>query len=1196
MSFNDEIFIDSQFLPSLDEEFLSSLSEQQEREIYARISALDINENPIELIEGRVTGGSINIDGSSTVRRSCSLNMVSENIDINDFYWSIKTKFKLEIGLRNNLINEFSVENGYPEIVWFKQGTFLISSFNTSISTTSASISISGKDKMCLLNGEFGGQLFASIDFGTEEIKTSKMVAVSAADLQNNSEVLMARQNYVQNFTAPDTALVPLARNLEYVFILDNDTDTVAGKYYQYKGQYKYIVGDEQNLATIRQKKIYTRYDLIQTPDDLFTEIGTITDQEEFDENKDNLYYELDEGYHYYVPELANTPSAERVYYQIKEIFLLEYEYTKDKIPIVKIIKEAVHAYANEPYHNIIINDLSPYGLEQLSYTGDKTIYFIRPASGPNDSDTYSDIYLAQADPAKRRKILFTDPNNLTQTIETTLEEAETTGKFQFDKLEEAISGADTDSTVFSFKNAPAAHQGTYCAAAVKTEEDAGYRLTPLVYPDDLISSIGETITSILDKIKNFLGNFEYFYDTDGRFIFQRKRTYVDVSWDQITDNNDESYVNYVNSDRKKFAFNFEDNKLVTAISHSPTLTNVRNDFIVWGKRETTSGAEVPIHARYAIDKKPEWYKALDGTTYTTSEDLAIELLRINPDEKTPDARVLVIQNFELEYPAPDGFARPQKDPQRFTFGPGWWEIRDWYRYYTLLRGEEPTGTIKFYSRNDDTGCVNVSTIDGNYAGNQISKVWLVEILNNNTRNYGHGFGAYTPNNSRLCTFYTSAYNDQGNLVHTPTSRQEYFHAPYSGCSDNHTYLYFLDRINKGATKSVYFYNPQFDYGSGLDINEYVMEIIENGNGGNWLQNNHIKIVDWREIIYQMALDYFAAQGCSYTNPVYLCNYERVVQNNQVTINTVEDELTDPDHFLYEVGQRNPWHYPTGYTGYEQYYTDMQGFWRELYNPDYEPEAIYSTGGYTNIEVPTQTEGLNNVYKTWNASQITDYNIQYYFNAETHPQLQYSNALDNDVVTKYNNHRRLPTDKSLYWNINVFENPSALNFWIDFLDSEAELAQFSVKAISDRTKVINDDKIKAIVYKDIPGIIFYGDPGERTFAEDKEFVDLHKEIASKSGYVFCQLSKGFAQYFHISYRGTSAKNKIDDLIYQYGYCIENVTLTTIPIYYLEPNTRIYVSDPRININGEYFVNRLSIPLTYNGTMSITAIKAPERLY
>jgi hypothetical protein len=49
---------------------------------------------------------------------------------------------------------------------------------------------------------------------------------------------------------------------------------------------------------------------------------------------------------------------------------------------------------------------------------------------------------------------------------------------------------------------------------------DIGYRLTNLKYDGDLINSIGESLTSIFDKIKKMLGEFEYFYDLDGRFVF----------------------------------------------------------------------------------------------------------------------------------------------------------------------------------------------------------------------------------------------------------------------------------------------------------------------------------------------------------------------------------------------------------------------------------------------------------------------------------------------------------------------------------------------------------------------------------------------------------------------------------------------------------------------------------------------------
>jgi hypothetical protein len=57
--------------------FLSKLDKCKNKTIYARITALQFNETPIEYIEGRVTQGSINIDGDSAVRRTCSLSMIA---------------------------------------------------------------------------------------------------------------------------------------------------------------------------------------------------------------------------------------------------------------------------------------------------------------------------------------------------------------------------------------------------------------------------------------------------------------------------------------------------------------------------------------------------------------------------------------------------------------------------------------------------------------------------------------------------------------------------------------------------------------------------------------------------------------------------------------------------------------------------------------------------------------------------------------------------------------------------------------------------------------------------------------------------------------------------------------------------------------------------------------------------------------
>jgi hypothetical protein len=67
------------------------------------------------------------------------------------------------------------------------------------------------------------------------------------------------------------------------------------------------------------------------------------------------------------------------------------------------------------------------------------------------------------------------------------------------------------------------------------------------------------------------------------------------------------------------------------------------------------------------------------------------------------------------------------------------------------------------------------------------------------------------------------------------------------------------------------------------------------------------------------------------------------------------------------------------------------------------------------------------------------------------------------------------------------------------------------------------------------------------------------------------------------------------LIYSHGYCIDSATISTIPIYYLEPNTRIYIHDEETNLDGDYVISKITLPLNYNGVMSITATKAVENV-
>lgn len=834
--------------PLLDKQFLIDLSEKKDRILFARITSLTHEEKPVEYIEGKVTDGSINIDGASAVRRTCSLSMVAKEVNINSFYWGLSNKFTLELGLQND------INSNYEDIIWFPMGMYIITNFSTALTAYNYNINISGKDKMCMLNGDVGGALPHSTDFGVKE------------------------------------------------------------------------------------------------------------------------YYD-------------------------KTTNITTYE----KVLIKEIIREAVQHFGNELPQNIIINDIEECGVEIIEYKGDEPLYLyfnktdgiVENLSFGNQEIIINEKQMSINNAIKDNLIIF---DNFTEDLVETNEKP----------TEITFPGDNVKYTLIQLI------YGSIC----------GYRETDLVYAGELISAVGESITSMLDKVVNMLGQFEYFYDLDGRFIFQKKAIYLDSVWNDL--DIDEEIGHYNTS---TYDYSFTNSNLITAFNNNPNLLNVRNDFTVWGTRKGTGDVEIPIHMRYAIDKKPTIY----------------------------------------------------------------------YSFRHLLNEDE---------------------------------VW----------------------------------ND-GNPI-------EYSSEDY----------------------------------------------------------------DWRELIYQMALD-----------------YRRCYHN---------------DDFLYYLSKYNP-QYPTGKTGYEQYYIDMEGFWRQLYDPtkgqgykdeqkllqaeeaeEYEKkingdknsedenEKIGAYGQLKNandklVELTLDEQGT--VYE--NISDAEDQakyakeqidleieEIKFYYdtkislitedrNSDAYQKkleeledareisvtnlknksseinkaltafktaFKNYNVLISAAENQFNYYQSLidaeeaSWDDDTYWSRIVIDNPSELLFWFDFLDGG--LAQFANYAIGNRPKPEKDDDVKTIIYSDIPNVIF------KTSGIDKDY-------EREPGYTYISIPQYMYNVFTISSMSKSAKEAIDDMLYKYGYCNESVNISTIPIYFLEPNARIYVRDDNSGINGEYIIDKISIPLTNNGTMSITAIKA-----
>lgn len=133
--------------------------------------------------------------------------------------------------------------------------------------------------------------------------------------------------------------------------------------------------------------------------------------------------------------------------------------------------------------------------------------------------------------------------------------------------------------------------------------EDAGYRLVDFTYPGELILDARDTVTDLLDKITTVLGNYEYFYDLDGRFVFQEIKNYLNTG-SPLDELSEEDYTKSYNN--AKFMYSLTDLDTTTAITRNPNFDNIKNDFYVWGKRTTSNDVEVDIRYHLAIDTKPD--------------------------------------------------------------------------------------------------------------------------------------------------------------------------------------------------------------------------------------------------------------------------------------------------------------------------------------------------------------------------------------------------------------------------------------------------------------------------------------------------------------------------------------------------------------------------------------------------------------
>ena len=241
-----------------------------------------------------------------------------------------------------------------------------------------------------------------------------------------------------------------------------------------------------------------------------------------------------------------------------------------------------------------------------------------------------------------------------------------------------------------------------------------------------------------------------------------------------------------------------------------------------------------------------------------------------------------------------------------------------------------------------------------------------------------------------------------------------------------------------------------------------------------------------------------------------------------------------------------------------------------------------------NASILSSAEDINKIQKQI-TDKITDLNLLKYRLNIIEPSRKknqkdldkYKNYYDNLSNILNNFKKQNFSDDYIYWNKNIIQDPSQLDYWLEFLDNDSELSKYFITNIGLRTYVMENQNIESIYLKNIPQIIYYNEN------DDINMI--------KTGYKYLQM-KDLDSLFYNSSQGISAKNQIDELLYEHSYASEEISVNIVPIYYLEPNTRILIYDKLSHINGEYIITKITQQLGYNQTMSFTASKTPQRLY
>ena len=581
-----------------DTSFLKELDKYNNKFYYVKIIVLDMDEKPIRAIEGRVEpGSSLNIDGSSAVRRTCSLSFVAleEENDLTDIdnLLSINKKVKIEVGIKNSFSNKYD-----NDIFWFPQGIFVVTEPDISHSESGCSISITCKDKMALLNGECGGNLPASVTFHEYDQVLGELDVITWPSDPNSYTVY--------HFNSPVS--------------LNGETS----EYWQWSKTKSFFVSSEEMIGEIVQEPNLI-YDIIQTlvcnyggesiDKIIINDVPLEIKQLVRNISGGSIFYNASTSEYSMDQNLVVDTSGNWVEFQPDEdcgYIYTDFVYPGELVSgigenICSVLDEIKDTLGNYEYFydidgNFVFQEIKNYlNVSYLPVSMAKTVVPLSYTSPVFNN------HLAGIDniPTNQERINY---------IVDAINNGEVLAKY-IDYINNVLSLKIDNTDIQSITN-----------EELKIKNYDTYNLNNNSLN---INSPTQSEPLLTKTTCNFYITYPLVEGGTDRFLI----SYVGSSWQQINNLyiiNDENYLVDYDSNKKSI-YNFDVNDgLITSINNSPDYENIKNDFHIWGKDD----GGLAIHYHLAIKEKP---KVMNTYKVVLTEDEQLRIDNDNGIDYTPD-------------------------------------------------------------------------------------------------------------------------------------------------------------------------------------------------------------------------------------------------------------------------------------------------------------------------------------------------------------------------------------------------------------------------------------------------------------------------------------------------------------------------------------------------------------------------------